>query len=175
MRQFFERILVKQPENLCMNFELWKQCLRACVYVCVCGWVCPPKILKNSSSRVAKAFTDVTVNEKTISIIILGHFCTWYKSRRFFTPLFQLLPIIGFVAPPLSKSHVVVTVSNATRTPIRENTGGIDLASYGEARGVSIPWIHSSWTRILITRGQRSCQINHQQSFDVHCSDNDYY
>jgi len=53
-------------------------------------------------------------------------------------PLFQLLPIIGFVAPPLSKSRVVVTVSNATRAPIRENTGGIDLAMYGEACGVSI-------------------------------------
>jgi len=54
---------------------------------------------------------------------------TWYKSRRFFTPLFQLLPIIGFVAPPLSKSHVVGTISNATRTPIRENSGGIDVAT----------------------------------------------
>jgi len=28
--------------------------------------------------------------------------------------------------------------SYATRTPMRENTGGIDLATYGEARGVSI-------------------------------------
>ena len=54
-------------------------------------------------------------------------------------PLFQLFPIIGFVALPLSKSHVVVTVSNATRTPIHENTGGIDLATYGEACGVNIP------------------------------------
>jgi len=35
-------------------------------------------------------------------------------------PLFQLLPIIGFVAPPLSKLHVVVTVSNSTHTLIRE-------------------------------------------------------
>jgi len=24
----------------------------------------------------------------------------WYKSKRFFTLLFQLLPIIGFMAPP---------------------------------------------------------------------------
>ena len=32
-----------------------------------------------------------------------------------------------------------VTVSNATHTPIRENAGGIDLAMYGEAHGVSIP------------------------------------
>jgi len=54
-------------------------------------------------------------------------------------PLFQLLPIIGFVAPPCLKSHVVVTVSNATHTHIREDTGGINLATYGEARGVSIP------------------------------------
>ena len=64
-------------------------------------------------------------------------------------PLFQLLPIIDFVAPPLSKSHVVVTVSNATRTPIRENTGGIDLATYREAHGVSIPGIHSSYTQVF--------------------------
>jgi len=34
---------------------------------------------------------------------------------------------------------MVVTVSNATHTPIHENTGGIDLATYGKARGVSIP------------------------------------
>ena len=54
-------------------------------------------------------------------------------------PLFQLLPIIGFGAPPLSELHIVVMVSNATRTHIRENTGGTDLATYGEARGVSIP------------------------------------
>jgi len=54
-------------------------------------------------------------------------------------PLFQLLPIIGFVAPPLSKLHVVVMVSNATRTPICENTGGIDLAMYRELHGVGIP------------------------------------
>jgi len=47
--------------------------------------------------------------------------------------------IIGFVAPSLSKSHAVVTVSNATHAPISENTGGIDLATYREARGVSIP------------------------------------
>jgi len=32
-----------------------------------------------------------------------------------------------------------VMVSNATRTHIRENTGGTDLATYKEARGVSIP------------------------------------
>jgi len=43
------------------------------------------------------------------------------------------------MAPTLSKSHMVVTVSNATCTPISENTGEIDLATYGEARRVSIP------------------------------------
>ena len=36
-----------------------KQCLHVCVCVCVCK-----KILKNASSRVAKALTDVIVNEK---------------------------------------------------------------------------------------------------------------
>jgi len=83
--------------------------------------------------------------QNTISIIILGPFCTWYKSRWFFTSLFQLLPIMGFVTPPLSKSHVLVMVSNASRTPMCENTGGIDLAMYREVRGISIPWIHSSF------------------------------
>jgi len=34
--------------------------------------------------------------------------------------LFQLLPIIGFVTPPLSKSHMIVTVSKETHTPICE-------------------------------------------------------
>jgi len=46
------------------------------------------------------------------------------------------------------KSHVVVMVSNATRTPIRENTGGIDLATYREARRVSIPWIYSGYGHV---------------------------
>ena len=50
-----------------------------------------------------------------------------------------ILPIISFVAPPLSKLHVVVMVSNTTRTPICKNTGRIDLAMYGEVCGVSIP------------------------------------
>jgi len=46
--------------------------------------------------------------KKKSSIIGLGRFHTWYKSRQFFPLLFQLLPIISFVAPPLSKSHVVL-------------------------------------------------------------------
>ena len=53
-------------------------------------------------------------------------------------PLFQLLLIIGFRAPPLSKLHMAVTVSNATRTYIHKNTGGICLATYEEAHRVSI-------------------------------------
>jgi len=32
-------------------------------------------------------------------------------------------------------------VSNATHTPISKNTGGIDLATYGEAPRVSIPFV----------------------------------
>ena len=110
-----------------------KQCLRVCVRVCVCVCVC---VRKQCFKQGRKGVYRNHSQRKTISIIILGRFCTWYKSRRFFMSLFQLLPIISFVAPPLSKSHVVVTVSNATRTAIRENTGGIDLATYGEARGV---------------------------------------
>jgi len=42
-------------------------------------------------------------------------------------------------------------VSNATRTHICENTGGIDLATYGEAREVNISWIHSSFACIWST------------------------
>ena len=90
-----------------------KQCL------CVCVCVCPHKNIEKCFKQGRKGVYRCPSQWKTISIIILGCFCTWYKSRRFFTSLFQLLPIIGFVAPPLSKSHVVVTVSNATRTPIR--------------------------------------------------------
>jgi len=51
---------------------------------------------------------------KTTNEIILERFCTWQISRRFFSPLFQLIPIIGFLAPPLSKSHMVFMVSNST-------------------------------------------------------------
>ena len=89
--------------------------MHSCLCVCVCCECVGKEVLKNASSGVAKAFTDVN-QWKTISIIRLGHFCTWCKSRRFFTPLFQLLPIISFVAPPLLKSHMVVTVSNASHT-----------------------------------------------------------
>jgi len=64
----------------------------------------------------------------------------------------QLLPIIGFVAPPLLKLHVVITVSN---------TGRIDLATYKEVHGVSIPWIHSSYDRL--------CGRCHYQTCLWHC------
>ena len=109
----------------------------SCLCVCVC--VCPQTNIEKCFKQGCKGVYRNHGQRKTISIIILGRFCTWYKPRRFFASLFQLLPIISFVAPPLSKSHVVVTVSNATRTAIRENTGGIDLATYGEACGVSTP------------------------------------
>ena len=55
-----------------------------------------------------------------------------------FTPLFQLLPIIGFVAPLLSKSHMVVYGQQHNSCSHSKNTGGIDLATYKEACGVSV-------------------------------------
>jgi len=85
----------------------------AVVSVCVCVCV-GKKILKNASSRVARAVKDVYIQWKATNKITLECFCTWHKSRRFFLLLFQLLPIIGFLAPPLSKSHVVFIVSNPT-------------------------------------------------------------
>jgi len=73
------------------------------VSVCVCtwGWVCVhKKKFEKCFKQGCKGVYGRHSQRKTISIIILGRFCTRYKSRRFFTPLFQLLPIIGFVAPP---------------------------------------------------------------------------
>ena len=72
----------------------------SCLCVCVC--VCPQKNIEKCFKQGRKGVYRCHSQWKTISIIILGRFCTWYKSRRFFMPLFQLLPIIGFVAPPLS-------------------------------------------------------------------------
>ena len=68
---------------------------------CLC--VCPQKNIEKCFKQGRKGVYRHHSQRKTISIIILGRFCTWYKSRRFFMPLFQLLPIISFVAPPLSK------------------------------------------------------------------------
>jgi len=53
------------------------------------------------------------------------------------SPLIQLLPIISFVAPPLSKLHVVVTVSRM-RIYRRNWSGNIQRCVQG------IPWIHPS-------------------------------
>ena len=135
----------------CIVGNILNHPMRACAAgvkqmpLCVCVCVCLQENIEKYFKQGRKGVYRCHSQWKTISIIILGRFCTWYKSRRFFTPLFQLLHIIGFVAPPPSKSHMVVMVSNATHTPKCENTGGIDLAMYREARRVSIPWIHSSW------------------------------
>ena len=64
---------------------------------------------------------------------MLGRFCTGYQSRRFFTSLFQLLPIIGFVAPPLfeiARSTTVVTVSSYShaRKYMRNRSGSVQAA-----------------------------------------------
>jgi len=109
----------------------------SCLSVCVC--VCPQKKIEKYFKQGRKGVYRLHSQQKTTSIIILGHFCTWYKSRRFFTLLFQLLPIISFVAPPLSKSHVVVTVSNyAIHTPIimrkyrRNRSGNVRRCARGK-------------------------------------------
>jgi len=57
-------------------------------------------------------------------------------------PLFQLLPIIGFVAPPLSKSHMVlasdlVMVSNSITRKYRHTWSR--SGNNEEAGWVSIP------------------------------------
>ena len=57
-----------------------RQCRRVCV--CVCVFVCVGK----------KIFKSASTQWKTTNGIILERLCTWHKSRRFFSPLFQLLP-----------------------------------------------------------------------------------
>ena len=88
-----------------------KQCLLVCVCACVCVCVSAKNIekcFKQGHKGVYRRHSQR--NSKTIRIIILGHFCTWYKSRRFFSPLFHwATSYYRFVAPPLSKTHVVVT------------------------------------------------------------------
>jgi len=86
-----------------------KQCIHVCVSVCVVCvlCVCRQRNIEKCFKQVAKTFTDVS-QRKTISVIRLWRFYTWCKSRRFLTPLFQLLPIIGFVAPHILKSDMVV-------------------------------------------------------------------
>jgi len=134
----------------------------SCLCVCVC--VCSVKNIEKCFKQGRKGVYRCHSQRKTIRIIILGRFCIRYKSRQFFTLLFQLLLIIGFMAPPLSKSHVVVTVSNATCTPICENTGGNDLATYEEAHRVSIPWMHSSYYNLF--RCNLSCILHPMVSWN---------
>ena len=110
---------------------------------CLCVCVCPPKNIEKCFKQGRKGVYRRHSQRKSISIIILGCFCTWYKSRWFFTPLFQLLLIIGFVAPPLSKSH---TVSDATHTPMHTRKYGQNRSGnvWRGAQG-KYPWIHSSF------------------------------
>ena len=83
-----------------ISMNLWTFESNAFVSVCVCV---SAKNIEKCFKQGRKGIYGRHSQRKTI-IIILGCFCTWW---RFLAPLFQLLPIIGFVAPPLSKSHVV--------------------------------------------------------------------
>ena len=59
--------------------DMWMcrgKAMHSCLCVCVCCVFVGKEILKNASSEVAKAFTDVS-QRKTISIIRIAHFCTW--------------------------------------------------------------------------------------------------
>ena len=106
--------------------------MHSCLCVCVCVYVSTKRLLINASSRVAKEFTDVAVNENNQH----NHTRTFLYLIQVRAVLYAVISaIIGFVAPPLLKLHGVVMVSNETHTPIHENTGGIDLAMYKEARG----------------------------------------
>ena len=79
----------------------------ASVHLSVAQSVCP----KMASSRLAKMFTDFIIQHKQkMNIILLGHLLTWYKSRQFFSPVLQLLPISILVAPPLLNSYTKVSI-----------------------------------------------------------------
>jgi len=70
------------------------------------------------------------------------------QSRQFFMLLFQLLLIICFVAPPLSKSHMVlvcdlVMVNNSNMQKCRHTWNWSGNVFIRKACGVSILWIHS--------------------------------
>lgn len=56
-------------------------------------------------------------------------------------PLFRLLPVIGFVAPPLSKSHVVLARDHVmVRYTKIQSYARVDLVTIDEeAHGVNIP------------------------------------
>ena len=83
-------------------------CVCPCVHVSVCLSVSQKycKTLQVGQLRHSKT------NSQQVHI---GTFLSCYKSRWFFPALFQLLPIIDFLAPPLLKSHMVVTVSNCSQ------------------------------------------------------------
>ena len=67
------------------------------------------KVSKNTSNRISMAFADIILSEKQSNYHI-GTFLYLIKSRWFFLPLFQLLPTVGFLAPPLSTLHMVVSM-----------------------------------------------------------------
>jgi len=85
-----------------------------------------------------KAFTDVIVNKENNQHSHIRTFLYLIQVQAVLYAVIQLLPIISFRALPLSKLQMAVTVSNATRTYIHKNTGGICLATYEEAHRVSI-------------------------------------
>ena len=84
------------PSCLCVCVCL-SLSLSLSVSVCVSAKIYWKMLQAGSQSR--KGIYRRHSQWKTISIIILGCFYTWYKSRWFFVPLFQLLPIISFMAP----------------------------------------------------------------------------
>jgi len=66
--------------------------------------------MKNTSSRVAKVFTDVIVNErKPISVIITRTFLYLIQMQAVLYAVISATSCFGFVAPPLLKPHVVVS------------------------------------------------------------------
>jgi len=93
--------------------------------VCVC--VSTKKILKNASSRVAKAFTDIIVNENNQH----NHIRTFLYLIQVQAVLYAVISATSYYqfrgSTPFEIARGVM-VSNATHTPIRTNTGGIDLA-----------------------------------------------
>ena len=78
----------------------------------VCDW--------GGGLRVARAFKDVQLNEK-LPTESYWNIMYLTQVKAFFSPLFQLLPIISFLAPPLSKLHVIFTVSKSNRSGVSSN------------------------------------------------------
>ena len=109
------RTLVPQPPHrilLPTIILLLHACMRSggkAMPSCVC---CPKKIFKIASNRVTRAFKDVILNEKQPTKSYWNVYVPDISQGGFF----QLLPIISFLAPPLSKSHVIFTVSKSNRS-----------------------------------------------------------